>query len=627
VVGVDEADSVKNDGEYIYQLPQDYTASKQLIIAKAYPAAAAAVVSTTDLSAYDINPRALLLHGNVLVVIGSSSGSITLEQGTNQWFSSTVLQLWDVSDKTSPALERTMQLEGWYLSGRMIDGRTYIVAETQPAWVTSEGAAWMWGSSESKFLRNSAPLFRELQPGDARDARQRSRVPFGAVEPACNKIGVLVGLGETSTSWISVFAVDTDKGRSSFGTWKVATHAGRGNTVYVSRERIYVAATTYVYNRVAPQDASPDADEPMPRSGVWSAVMRFDINSGAPAFAGIAEVDGSIINQFALDEHDGHLRVATTKGFMWAQPSTSESVITVLNQDLSTVGLLEGLAPGERIYSVRFMGGRGYVVTYRQVDPFFVFDLSRPEAPTMLGYLKIPGFSDYLHPLAGNYMLGIGKDTEVLENSDRVTMKGVKLSLFNVNDPENPTEEAVLVLGDAGSSTEVSYEHKAFLYHQGSGVIALPVDLHQAEECKAERTVGGACPGFTGSWAPTTFQGAYVIYLEGDATRSFRVHGRITHEHLSGTTNDPSDTSRVMWGLWDGWGWRSTLRRIYRAIYMDGLLYTLSDRHMQVHELSTMAEKAVLNMTQPVCYPASVYAAGGSMFRGGPVEDGPAFVP
>jgi hypothetical protein len=197
----------------------------------------------------------------------------------------------------------------------------------------------------------------------------------------------------------------------------------------------------------------------------------------------------------------------------------------------------------------------------------------------MLGYLKIPGFSDYLHPLAGNYMLGIGKDTQELEGG-RVEMKGVKLSLFNVNDPENPTEEAVLVLGDTGTSTEVSYEHKAFLYHQASGVISLPVDLHQVEKCR-ERTVGGACPDAT-DWAPSTFQGAYVIYLDGDATKSFRVHGRITHEHLSGTTNVASDTSRVMWGLWGGWGWRASLRRVYRSIYMDGLLYTVSDRHMQV---------------------------------------------
>ena len=188
----------------------------------------------------------------------------------------------------------------------------------------------------------------------------------------------------------------------------------------------------------------------------------------------------------------------------------------------------------------------------------------------------------------------------------------VQLSLFNVADPEKPQEEAVLVLGDSGTSTEVSYEHKAFLYHESSGVIVLPIDLHQAESCKEPRTQGGACPGFSEWGAPsTTFQGAYVLYLEGSDTKRFRVHGRITHEHLAKERNNAADTGRVMFGLWGGWNWRASLRRVYRSIYMDGLLYTLSDRHMQAHLLSTMAEKAVLNWTMPVCYPAQVYADSG----------------
>jgi inhibitor of cysteine peptidase len=190
----------------------------------------------------------------------------------------------------------------------------------------------------------------------------------------------------------------------------------------------------------------------------------------------------------------------------------------------------------------------------------------------------------------------------------------VQLSLFNVADPEKPQEEAVLVLGDSGTNTEVSYEHKAFLYHESSGVIVLPIDLHQVEKCKT-RTEGGACPGTDESWAPSTFQGAYVLYLEGSAaggdTKRFRVHGRITHEHLAGERNNAADTGRVMIGLWGG-NWRASLRRVYRSIYMDGLLYTLSDRHMQAHLLSTMAEKAVLNWTMPVCYPAQVYADSGN---------------
>ena len=234
MVGVDEADSVKNDGEYIYQLPQAYGASQQLVIAKAYPAEHARVVSTTDLSVYGITPQALLLHENVLVVIGSSSAQLALERDTSQWLTSSVVQLWDVSDKSNPILDKTMQLEGRYLSGRMIDGRTYIVVQTQPSWITAEGAAWTWQSSGEKYLRSSSPLFRELQGAEAGDAAQRVQRRFGAVESLCTKIGALVGVSDTAEAWITILAVDAAKARPTFGTWKAATHAGRGSTVYVS---------------------------------------------------------------------------------------------------------------------------------------------------------------------------------------------------------------------------------------------------------------------------------------------------------------------------------------------------------------------------------------------------------
>ena len=517
-----------------------------------------------------------------------------------------VQQMWDVSNRNAPQLQSSVELEGSYLAARMIQGRAYVVVQTFPAWIIPYR-----DRADEKTLRSASPLFRTLTPAVAEDKKQRGDVPFQAVKSRCDQLGRLTGLGDLST-WITVLATDADKARSTYGTWNSVTHAGRGGTVYVSTQRIYVASTTYDYARPKPSAPIPNEDAPKPRSGVWSAILTFDLNSGAPTFGGLAEVDGSIINQFALDEFNGYLRVATTKGEMWATPTTSESLITVLDQDLGRVGLLSGLAPGERIYSVRFMGQRGYVVTFRQVDPFFVFDLSQPASPQLLGYLKIPGFSDYLHPLDATHMLGVGKDT--VEVGERVSTKGVKLSLFNVADPENPQEEAVLVLGDSGTTTEVSYDHKAFLYHQGSGVIALPIDLHQVERCpdKTPRTQGGACPGSTDWDPPSTFQGAYVLYLEGTDQKRFSVRGRITHEHLKGVRNDAADTSRVMFGFWGGWDWRQSLRRVYRSIYMDGHLYTLSDRHMQAHLLDTMEEKAVLNWTTPVCYPAQVYANGNS---------------
>jgi len=208
-------------------------------------------------------------------------------------------------------------------------------------------------------------------------------------------------------------------------------------------------------------------------------------------------------------------------------------------------------------------------------------------------------------------------------------MGGVKLSLFNVTNPSLPTEDSKLLIGDAGTSTEVSYEHKAFLYHAASGYIALPVDLHQQADCK-EISPGHACmePNFLNmwGWGPSTFQGAYVVKIDnvvdktGISKKELRVHMRISHERPKTDAGSDGQSGKMAWGF--SWNWRPSLRRIYRSVYMDGLLYTLSDRNMQAHQLETKALKASLNLTQPTCYAPEVYRdrdQGGMFSIGRPI--------
>ena len=203
----------------------------------------------------------------------------------------------------------------------------------------------------------------------------------------------------------------------------------------------------------------------------------------------------------------------------------------------------------------------------------------------------------------------------------RVVMGGVKLSLFNVTNPSLPTEDSKLLIGDAGTSTSVSYEHKAFLYHAASGYIALPVDLHQQAGCE-EISPGDACmnPNFLNMWGPSTFQGAYVVKIDqivdetGTSKKELRVHMRISHERPKTDAGSDGQSGKMAWGF--GWNWRQSLRRIHRSVYMDGLLYTLSDRNMQAHQLETKALKASINLTQPTCYAPEVYRDQGG--GGGP---------
>ncbi len=201
------------------------------------------------------------------------------------------------------------------------------------------------------------------------------------------------------------------------------------------------------------------------------------------------EVPGQLLNQFSLDEHEGNLRVAVTFGDSWFVGRTggSASDVYVLGGDMRELGSVKDLGKTERIYSVRFVGNRGYVVTFRQTDPFYVLDLADPKAPRLAGELKIPGFSSYLHPLAPNRVLGVGQEAGQ-----------VKLSLFDVTDPANPTEAAKYMLDDYWS--EVSQTHHAFLQDAKHGVVFIPggkggyVFSYTGDQLKLVSAVSGVSP-------------------------------------------------------------------------------------------------------------------------------------
>ena len=172
-----------------------------------------------------------------------------------------------------------------------------------------------------------------------------------------------------------------------------------------------------------------------------------------------------------MDEYEQHFRIATTTRQVWDSDKMSSNNVYILDDELDVVGELEDLAPGEKIYSVRFMGKKGYIVTFKKIDPLFVIDLSDHSNPLVLGKLKIPGYSDYLHPYDENHLIGIGKDT--VEAADELTesrgldfgwYQGVKMAIFDVTDVENPIELHKVVIGDRGTDSPVLYDHKAFLF-------------------------------------------------------------------------------------------------------------------------------------------------------------------
>ncbi len=196
---------------------------------------------------------------------------------------------------------------------------------------------------------------------------------------------------------------------------------------------------------------------------------------------GTGSVPGSLLNQFSLDEHEGYLRVAVTIGQGFGSGDSANDVY-VLDQNLDIVGSVLDMGLTERIYSVRFIGDKGYVVTFRQIDPFYVLDLSSPTSPQLKGELKIPGYSSYLHPITDDRILGIGKEDQ-----------NVKISLFDVSDPSNPTEADKYTLKEYWS--DILNTHHAFLLDDKHKVFFMPgsqggyIFSYAGDDLKLEKAV------------------------------------------------------------------------------------------------------------------------------------------
>ncbi|PZG23569.1 hypothetical protein C1I95_02815 [Micromonospora craterilacus] len=268
----------------------------------------------------------------------------------------------------------------------------------------------------------------------------------------------------TGTSMLTVLSFDLSA--DQLGDGDPVSVAADASTVYGTATSLYLAGQR-PGRAVKPNRWRPTMDDQV------TEIFQFDIGApGRPRYLAAGLVPGWLINQYALSEWAGHLRVATTSGDVWGDGRTSESTVRVLRREggsLVPTGMVGGLGRGERIYSVRYLGPVAYVVTFRQTDPLYSLDLTDPAAPRVTGELKITGYSGYLHPLPEGRLLGVGQEAD---RQGRV--KGVQASLFDVRDPARPIRLDQWHLPGAWSSAE--YDPHAFLYRPDTGLVALPVD-------------------------------------------------------------------------------------------------------------------------------------------------------
>ena len=264
---------------------------------------------------------------------------------------------------------------------------------------------------------------------------------------------------------LTVLTVDLTKGLQPVDSAAVMTD---GRIVYASPESLYVTTERWADR--------PDPDKPTEeQAGAQTEIHKFDISSPTKTqYRGSGRVSGYLLSQWSLSEYRGVLRVVSTESpAWWGSGGETESFLTTLRPsggNLVQVGRVGGLGKGERVYSVRFAGDTGYVVTFRQVDPLFTLDLSRPEQPRVLGELKIPGYSAYLHPIGDDLLLGVGQDVD--EKSGRPL--GTQLSIFDVSDLRKPTRLHTQHLGQGWSEAE--HDHHAFLFWPRTGLVMIPFE-------------------------------------------------------------------------------------------------------------------------------------------------------
>ena len=552
VEGVDEADIIKTDGDYIYTLAQG-----NLVIAKAYPADEAEILSTLKLD--NFNPRELFIHRDRLLMFGSSSYRFEErieEQKTGEKVEEVVVEripypiyrrfmsakLYDTSDKENPELLKTIDFEGSYLTSRKIKENAYFVVNSYPHY---------W--DVRPICEDIVPLYREStgdEEPEIEDMEPIAKcVDIGYIEPiqASNFITI---------ASISMADEDADVNKEVI--------VGSGQNVYASLENMYIAQTSWPRYSVIGKLKEDYVQK--------TVITKFELADGEIEFVGTGDVKGHILNQFSMDEYDEHFRIATTAGQVWGGKSTNN--VYVLNEELEVVGELEDLAPGEKIYSVRFMGEKGYMVTFKQIDPLFVIDLSDHENPSVLGKLKIPGYSDYLHPYDEDHIIGIGKNTldpKGFEDRepDFAWHQGVKMAIFDVSDVENPIEMYKVIIGDRGTNSHVLRDHKAFLFDKERELLVIPITL---AEIKGEIK-------YANQYGEYTFQGAYVYNI--NLEDGFELRGRVTHY-------DDDEVFKK-----SGYYFRGD-SSIKRSLYIEDVLYTLSESRLQLNDLDDLERLKVL---------------------------------
>ena len=598
VAGVDEPDFIKNDGKYIYVIT-----GQTLAIVDAYPATSASVISRTVI---EDNPRDIFIDGNrlVLLVTGTEDvdTSVSGSSGTAEKMVAmpyyryrnsqpvTHAVFYDISDRAHPKLLKDYTIDGDYINARLIGSNMYLVTREQvytydrdhiTVPVVREGTktiiapdVYYFDNPERQYAFTTVSSF-DTQGAKEKEAKTYLVGSGNLLYVSENAMYITYqkyhNVYRTMRSG-SVMDIDEDisgSGSSSSGVTMPVLWEDF-NKMSESEKQAYIAKM---------KNAEQDAIQKKEVDQTTTVIHKIAINNGAITYVARGDVPGVIESQFSMDEYKNNFRVATTSNVYTTRSSYEYNNVFVLDSGMKTIGSLTHIAEQEKIYSARFIGDRLYLVTFKRIDPFFVIDLSTPTAPKILGKLKIPGYSDYLHPYDATHIIGVGKETGT-NDWGGVSTKGIKLAFFDVTDVENPKQIDKVEIGDAGSDSAALSDHKAFLFDKSKNLLVIP-----ARVVKNEAMVSDTTKRVT---TPNIWYGAYVFGLTPET--GFVLKGTVEH----GTGSD----GYYYYG--------SSQNEVKRSLYIDNVLYTMSSRKILANSLANINTTiATINLpgSDDVLYP------------------------
>ena len=517
--GVDESDKVKTDGRYIFAAGD----TGVHIVDTAFEGA------MKKISQIDVNGSvdSLYFYADTLIILYTPEDGYgdswtgkddmpPIDIGMPYWIPVNAkigILMSDVSDPENPSTLKDIQADGFLVSSRLTGGRLHVISQYFPDIPPLE--TWYDGSAEDRsniYSTNKQKLaaltLNDFIPSYQKYDSTGFMTDNGRLVATEDFLCPDDPNGGTIISIITVDLTDLSKDFDSLGFVADVHH------VYASTDNFYLVSTEY-------KDLfwiESKTDEPT----IQTLIYQFDLTGPSVEYTAKGQVPGQILNQFSLGEYKDVLRIATSTGSLW--DDSAENHVYCLNgksKTLDIIGRLEGLAPGERLYASRFIKDKGFLVTFVEIDPLFTLDLSDPQNPLIIGELKIPGYSTYIHPIGEDFILTIGKDAML--DGNFVWYQGLQISLFDISDFANPELIAVEKIGDRGTDSEALFNHKALTFWAAKNLIALPVNLY-------EHLTPASTPWEYGT---RTFNGLYVYHITDE--NLFEYSGRIR------MTSDPDD--------------------------------------------------------------------------------------